>query len=64
MRLEYRNCRGFGLLPPTLAGEGWGGGRHSGRCKHALSLALSRKRERGRCGASCCTGSANFVEPL
>src|SRR5215510_3377117 len=26
--LWARPCRAHGLLPPPLAGEGWGGGRH------------------------------------
>jgi hypothetical protein len=62
MNLGCSGCGTFGLLPPSLAGEGWGGGRHRGRHTHALSLTLSRKRERGRCGASRHNVSAEFAE--
>src|SRR5262249_52099434 len=54
----YRPCvrarrrREHGLLPPPLAGEGWGGGSHKGRCVCAPSLSLPRKRGRGRWGAA------------
>jgi len=40
-------CRS--LLPPPLAGEGWGGGTILGAALMlAPSLSLPRKRERGR----------------
>ena len=39
------------LLPPPLAGEGWGGGRFlRGGAMATPSLSLPRKRGRGRCG--------------
>ena len=38
------------LLPPPLAGEGWGGGELAQVCVRAPSLSLPRKRGRGRCG--------------
>src|SRR5690348_3879533 len=44
--------RGLGLLPPPLAGEGWGGGEWRDWCVPAPSLSLPRKRGRGRCGAN------------
>src|SRR5262249_4584519 len=49
---EQRPCRERGLLPPPLAGEGWGEGRHARVFVCALSLSLPRKRGRGRRGAS------------
>ena len=49
----------LGRLPPPLAGEGWGGGEHAhaGALMHAPTLALPRKRGRGRCGAGIATPS-------
>jgi tripartite-type tricarboxylate transporter receptor subunit TctC len=42
--------RKHGVLPPPLAGEGWGGGGVARICVRAPSLSLPRKRGRGRCG--------------
>src|SRR5690242_336762 len=49
---EHIASRGLGLLPPPLAGEGWGGGEWKDWCLCAPTLSLPRKRERGRRGAS------------
>jgi len=48
LSVTWRWCRE--LLPPPLAGEGWGGG--SSECQRVRfpSLSLPRKRGRGRCG--------------
>ena len=62
MSLGQSRCSSGGLLPSSLAGEGWGGGRHSVQHTHALSLTLSRKRERGRCGVSLRNITAEFAE--
>ena len=43
-------CRKLDLLPPPLAGEGWGGGELAQIFACAPSLSLPRKRGRGRCG--------------
>src|SRR5205809_3625047 len=40
----------LGLLPPPLAGEGWGGGMPTRFFVHAPSLSLPRKRGREPCG--------------
>ena len=42
--------RKLDLLPPPLAGEGWGGGELARIFTRAPSLSLPRKRGRGRCG--------------
>src|SRR5262249_57359820 len=43
-------ARKLNLLPPPLAGEGWGGGELAQIFACAPSLSLPRKRGRGRCG--------------
>jgi hypothetical protein len=50
---RHHSGRELGLLPPPLAGEGWGGGNNEklAACI-APSLSLPRKRGRGRCGAA------------
>src|SRR5258705_6613484 len=53
-RSQNPSCAPAQYLPqihmrfPWLAGEGWGEGLLAQILMHALSLALSRKRERGR----------------
>src|SRR5215831_16054819 len=50
--LEHGRAPCRSLLPPPLAGEGWGGGRQScGARLHAPSTSLLRKRGREPCGA-------------
>src|SRR5262245_54708133 len=43
-------CCELSRLPPSLAGEGWGGGELARILMHAPSLSLPRKRGRERCG--------------
>jgi hypothetical protein len=53
----------LGLLPPPLAGEGWGGGEHARTLSHALSLSLPRKpgREYTECAPRLCGGGQDHV---
>src|SRR5262249_38459879 len=60
----------LGLLPPPFTGEGWGGGGRGGgiqqdSCVRAPSLALPRKRGRGRteCAARLAASSAG-ISPI
>ena len=45
---EARAGRMHGVLPPPLAGEGWGGGTQASAFASAPSLSLPRKRGRER----------------
>ena len=49
------------VLPPPLAGEGWGGGELARVFVRAPSLSLPRKRGRGRCGADASHKSQRAV---
>jgi tripartite-type tricarboxylate transporter receptor subunit TctC len=52
MSVRPRSSGWLGLLPPPLAGEGWGGGGLAPTLASAPSLSLPRKRGRERCGTS------------
>ena len=44
MREGHRRCGELGLLPPPLAGEGWGGGIRENSCLDASSLSLPQSK--------------------
>src|SRR5262245_902510 len=48
--LGHLRCRELGLLPPPLAGEGWGRGSRKRQRMYSSSLSLPRKRGSGRWG--------------
>src|SRR2546429_3964307 len=50
IRRDVAACRG--PLPPSLAGEGWGGGGKARILLRTPSLSLPRRRGGGRCGAA------------
>src|SRR5262249_12619252 len=53
-----------GVLPPPLAGEGWGGVSRKALSCCAPSLSLPRKRGRGRCGTARANALLTQSAPL